>query len=140
MHDLVHNKGCPSHITGILKEGYAEKEYENIRQEHRHPAHAADYSVDNQISEEAVAHQIANMPTETPHPSINPIHGILPNIESQLEHGPDEKNENRKTEEPVGQNHIDPVREVAPVPSRLLNGLLERPVNESIPAVGHQRL
>ena len=51
VHDFVHQESGPGHVPGILENGDAEKQDQNVRQKDNHAAHAGDDAVQNEILE-----------------------------------------------------------------------------------------
>jgi hypothetical protein len=76
MHYLVHYKYNSRHIARVLEERDEKEKYQNVRQEHKHTAHAADSPVKYHIFQNSVAQDQIYSAGKNFHAQFDECHGI----------------------------------------------------------------
>ena len=135
VHHLVHEKRCAGHVSRVLEQGDAKEEDEDVREKDDDPAHPSDYTVDQEIPENSLAHSGAERLAEPSHALLDPAHGEGAHVECELEHRPDEEDEEREPEEPVGEDRVHLVGEIAPVRGWVLEHLAKGAADEPVALV-----
>ena len=114
VHDPVHEKGGPGHITRVFKQGDAEKKDQDIGQKHDDGAHPRNDAVEYKTFGKSARQELIQKDIQVPDAGFDPLHGIGAQDKRRLEHGPDKKDEDRKPQKPVGQDEIDIAGDVGP--------------------------
>ena len=140
VHDLVHEKSGPGHVAGVFENSDEEKKEQDVGEENDHGPHAGDNPVQQKVPREPLGKNGGKKTGQEPHPGFDPFHGVGPRREGDLEHEPDEKDENRKAHEPVGQHPVDVPGDVDPPPQRGRDHLFDNAGDEPVSLVGHDDL
>ena len=114
MHELVHDEGCASHVSGIFQKRYEQIEYQYVRQEDQHASDTAYDTVDNQILQPAVIHCRSHECSDLLHEPLDPLHRILSEKEGRLEYHIQKEEEDRECQPFVGYHSIKLVCQCIP--------------------------
>ena len=110
--ELVHDESGARHVAGVFHERYEGVKDEYLREEHYHSPNAAYHAVGKHCLERAVGQGGAYPLAERANACLNPVHGILPEGESNLEHHVEQEEKNGETGVLVGYYPVDEVRQL----------------------------
>ena len=110
VHETIHHKRRPRHVTGSLQKGDRHEEQQNVRQKHQHAADATDDSLHQQPSEKL---RLSGRPDridpvrQRSEKGVQPVHRILSYDEGEHEHQIHHQQKYREAEKTVGHHPVD---------------------------------
>ena len=106
MHHAVHDKCRTSHVSAILEQRDEEEQNHNLGQEDQHASHAADDSVNQQVAQDAIGHDLANPVSQPADAVLDPLLGIGSQRECGLKHQPHQYQQDGQCQPAVGQQAV----------------------------------
>ncbi|OPY13819.1 MAG: hypothetical protein A4E69_01465 [Syntrophus sp. PtaB.Bin138] len=143
VHQTIHDEGRPGHVARIFQDRDGQKEQQNVRQKHDDPAHAADDAIHQKGLQQAFRSFRPPPCHLFPHPAeegFKPAHGRIAQGKGQLEDKVHQPQKDRKTENTVRDDGINPIRHGMTDLDGGAGRFLADTGYKSIPAAGNGRL
>jgi len=110
MHDFIHDKRRPCHITGVFHERDEKIQNKDIREEYDNASHTTYDTVYEQVFQRSGFHEFLDEAAQPSHTRFDPFHWISSEYESRFEHNPHQEQENGKSVEFMGYQRVDQTR------------------------------
>ena len=136
MHDFIHDKGSPGHISRVFHKRDEGIEDQDIGQEDDDTAHTADDSVDQQVFQRTFRHIGTHQVADLLYDPLDALHRIVAQAEGGFKHDPHEKQENGEAQYFVCDDQIDDLGACRFLDLVLFERLAQGSGDETIAGVG----
>ena len=142
VHQFVHDESGASHIATVFHERDEEIEQQNLRQENDDSSYTGYDTIDEHRLDRAWGERLPEPRTELGNAGFDPVHRILPQSKSDLEHDVEQEEEDGETPVAMGDDRIEGVGEPIGIAggTLLVVGFLQSPMNKTVFGIHEGRL